>query len=408
MTKKSDPQFAGLAWSLGATAITAAASFAAAAIVARSLGPTGRGAVAIIQVAVSYAHVAFYLSLPESCAVLWSRHSRRGGIRTGIAAAATSGIASIALGIAGWATAAPESANGEWGSFLLGIGMIPFWNASVAMSLSAAGAGRVRTFHLTRSLQPLAQAGLVSVAMIWGGRSVGAFFAAALASHLLATPVIAMSAFRADHTVFARSEFSLRNLLQIGWGLHLGLVLAVVAGKVEQAVGAVLLGPRELGIYTVALSYSGAVSIVTGAVSQEVLAQSILGGRRIEKGTAKKRTALFPGVLLLAIASAAILPIAKVTLAPLFGAAYAEALNCIPFLAIGACGNGVALVLSNIAKGRGDGRVGAAAGLGGVVSLLAAIVLAERGAVGLAAANGLGGMASMVAAALFHWRRAAD
>lgn len=242
--------------------VLAPLQFAIAVIVARVVGPEGKGALALLTGLTAILSSLIAFGVPSGAAALYPRdaHSKASVVATSFALTlAASGLLLGLYFVAGDALLAPvltrtdlESLEASW-ILLTVLTVVPTALAAVAdVILIAANAMRV---YAVRS----ATAGMLTVALTWlWTLQLGWGVTGALASYpVAATAGLALFARwwwgQPDLSGFRVDLACARSLLRIGVQQHVVAIIALVAKRIDVLLLATMLGLAEAGIYAAAI-----------------------------------------------------------------------------------------------------------------------------------------------------------
>lgn len=348
---------------------------AASILAARLLGPQGRGQLAAIVVWVALAATLGDLGISQACSYYSAKRPREAGMITGTAIALSIAAAAILLAL-----------FQPFGSRIFGrelAGAARFYLFSVPVSMATTclttmmlGLGYFRRFNLIKMVQAAGYLAGIGSAWAMGSADVGGilngilFFqvVAAVAALCCAVTVVPFATWGA-------SVAMARELLSYGFRTYAGNLFWLANGRLDQALLAWLAPIQDLGVYAVAVSYSGLLFGISGAVATVTFSRAARA-RSVEAG----RLELWRGLRLL---GALTLPLAAVmawlsryAITTVYGKAFADA--CLPanILLLGGLFLGVNYVSSNCM--RADGRPGSPglAEAGGLIVTVAALPFA--------------------------------
>jgi len=359
------------------------------ALVARLLGPQGRGELTAIQTWPSVIATVAMLGLPDALVYTSAREPAQAARRLG-SAMALGLLTSTVLGLVGYAAMplllAAQSPSvvvaARW--FLL---LGPLY-ALVGMPLHPLqGRADFARWNTLRTVPALGWLGVLLVA--WGlderrPQVVAAAYLVFLA--LLCVPVMALVRARLPGR-FSPDPGEWIPLLRYGLPSALAGVPQVVGQRLDQLAMAAFLPTPVLGLYAVAAAWGGAAGPVVGALSAvffPLVAAAPDAKQRSERAVASARAAVlisFPLGGLLFAATPVALPL-------LFGDAYRAALPAALILSAAGTVAGVKGVLANALRGLGRPAavMNAESSSLGVFALLLLLLLRPFGITGAAVA----------------------
>jgi O-antigen/teichoic acid export membrane protein len=369
---KRRPSFFGSAvMTYGANITAAVLSLVNVLIVARALGPVGRGDVAfLITVATMTGQLASF-SVQEAVGNFAGREPE---LRARLAG--TSVVLSIVLGLAGalvvaGAVALFPAVGGEVDRMLLWVTLASLPLVIVRLYLSyllqadyafvvtnAAWISGPATTCLTSAV--LGILGVLTVDI-----AIGAWIAGQ------ALGVVILAVYVARHAGFGRPDRALaRRTLAFGLKLHPTRFMDVGSYRGDQWLLGSIAGSRELGIYSVAVAWAEALFYLPGVL---VLVQRPDLVRAARERAVALVSRVFRVTIMLASAAAAVLIVlAPVLCVWIFGDAFEEAVGQLRVLALAAWGISAVVLLSGamIAQNRP-----LAASASGLVTFLATLAL---------------------------------
>ena len=381
----------------GASGLSIALSLVTSIVVARSLGPEGRGALLVftfwpallvgllglsINEATAY-HVASAAAGPGAGMV---RAFMASGLAIQIAAAAAAAVASLAV--------LPAVLPGAYQAGLAGM----LWYAAAFIPLSALdqhfkavlqGAGRFRALNALRLAQPCAYAfGLLCLAALHGMR-VEAVMAVMIAALAVSA---ASGAWFAGVSLAAASRATVRATLATGWRFHVANVLLFAAAEADKLIVLQIMDNTRIGYYAVATAVSalgsGLVVQSLGQMLTRDMAAASPGPEQRAVFIANSQAAL----VLLAIVNGSAAALAPLWLPVLFGREFEGAVPVAAILLFAGAIKGLRNIMDRAMRAARNTKVGIAGEAAALAALLVAAPLGER-------LGGLEGFAWGIAAA---------
>ena len=394
-----------LVQTLGANLALALLGFITGPLVARLLGPGGRGELAAIQTLPSFIASLAMLGLPDAVVYFSAREPGQAGTfwlsGTTLSLLAAPVFFGVGYAIMPLALAAQSPSTIAAGRvYLL---LIPVFALSGMALQTLRGRRDLLAWNLFRIAPGLCWLALLLFVATGHGRSAPGW----LATHylviqgLLIVPVVLLvmrrirGPFRPQASVF-------RPMLRFGLPSVGGSVPQALNQRLDQMLMAALLGPHALGLYAVAVTWSSAMSPALSAFGMvafpHVAAQT--------SDESKAHSALL--TTRLASLAAACLTVVLYAVTPLFlplifGADFGESVMSARILVVAAGFLGLSLVLEDTLRGLGQPTAvlkSEAIGLVFTVALLA-VLLGPLGIVGAAIASLCG--YSATAAVLIHY-----
>ncbi|MCI0499414.1 MAG: oligosaccharide flippase family protein, partial [Planctomycetales bacterium] len=249
-------------------------------LVARMLGPVGRGEYAAVilwpQLFGSFGVVGIYIAIGRIAA---KTEDYGGLVRSGVVLTlVTSAISGIACYIA-----LPWLLPTEEGHLIplarLFILVIPMVRLILNLNAIDQGRGDFKQFNLIRSFMNPVYVMLLAVLWLLGIKEVRWCVITLIVGYSAPVAVWLMTAFK--RYSFIGHLYSLKNIVIHSLPFSLAGIFQVLYMQVDKALLLWLLGTRDLGLYTVALSASSVVGSITssaGMVSFTMAAQADHGG----------------------------------------------------------------------------------------------------------------------------------
>ena len=347
-------------------------SLATNVILARTLGPEGRGiyAVAVLVPAL----ISLFLQLGLQQANVY--HFSKGLIEADELLGHATALALLlgAVGFAGVcvyvvATGSGRFAGIDAGYVLLSSTSLPFLLVTVFLQGILNGAERFRQYNLVLLTQYAAPTPALAVAMIaFRGSALAAVAAWTVAA--VVTALVAMHGAAALGRMWPRlSVGSLRKLLRFGLIGYMTSLTSFVNYRFDVLIVNLFAGAREVGLYAVGTGLAEAVWYVANAagivLAPKVAASEQTEGDRMTEGVCRVVTGL-------ALAAAVVLAIAAPFAVVLFfGQAFAESAWAVWLLLPGIVTFSVARVISMYLLGRNQLKVDLVASTIGLIVTLA-------------------------------------
>jgi O-antigen/teichoic acid export membrane protein len=347
---------------IGSTIVTLAIGYVASIVLARSLGPAGRGLVAVIQSDVVLVVALAGLGTPTAITYFASRRERFQPALSGFALVFACGLAALsALGVligGGW-LADNQGEGFEPRLWWLGAALIPlmYYEYFVASLLNAR-----RAYGMQNTLNILGRVGTLTATLSlvtglgWG--VAGGLVAAAMISLVRiagCVPLVARIGLRVPsaHIVWAT--------LHYGWRVAIGQLFRYFSGRFDILVLSLLAPLSTVGYYAIAQTVAEIVLIIPQSFGWVVLPMVAAG----EAHRAAPALRLVGTLGLLGVAVVSILGPALILLG--FGAAFRPALTPFFILLPGIWMLGLANICGSVLSGKK--RPGSASVLAGGAAL---------------------------------------
>jgi antigen flippase len=337
-------------------------------LLARVLGPEGRGVLASAVVWASIAVVVAAVGIPESLVyhIAQDARSARAWLRGGLGITMLAGI--FATPLSAWAGYA-FSPQGAKLPALVYAGFIPLSLASACLTAVVLG---LRQYPRYNALRVLIQAvtAILLLALAGAGRlspltAVSAYIVAEGIQVLVTVWVVRT----VPRCVTPPPELR-KRLTRYGLRVNLGVLSGVAADRGQIVVLVALVSTTDLGLYVAALAFAGLVLVVGQAVNSIALAELSSSGRAFDSQVVLR---LWRRTLLASSAVAAVVALAAgPVVAILLGKAYDASVPLLRLLLIVAVVNSGNRVFNASARAAGaPGRASINEIAGGVVGLMA-------------------------------------
>ncbi|MGE0723010.1 MAG: oligosaccharide flippase family protein [Alphaproteobacteria bacterium] len=375
--------------SFATTGAVQLSGLAIAIMVARLLGPEGRGEVALVLLYPMLLHALLGAAVNE--AIVFRSARGEGAIdrlgRTAAVLAVAIGMLGVGLG---W-LAIPRLYDGQRPEVVAAariyLAMIPL--SLVGLFLSSLFQGRLEygiwnAIRLTTTLVTLAGIGILA----WtAAASVTAVVLAYLAG-FLAAAVLAIGLASARGWIGVGADRTeVRALLRFAAPLMLAVAIQVASDRLDQLAIANLLPPAELGLYVAAIGLGGIAMVPAATLANVGYPRIAAADTAAARGLVVERY-LRAALGLAAGLTAILLAVGDRLIVALFGAAFAPATPILRWYALGATLMAGRVVLAQAVKASGRPSAALAAdliGLGASAAMLVAL-LPALGAVGAAIA----------------------
>ena len=335
---------------LGSQALTGVLNFVAAVVVARALGPGGRGTVAV-ALALMLALVQLgSLGVTAAAPALAARDQSRAGELATIGVS----IAWVSGGLLGAAVLAVNAvdhallAGLSWWELGLVAIALPCALGAVLLQGVLLGQGRALAYNLVALLSTAGSVALLAVAATVGHLDPAAALAVIVAQYPASAAVSLVLLARSRPARWLPARTLWRELIVLGVRSYAGTVLSFLVIRLDLLLVNAYLGRRQAGFYSVAVVIAEAICLVPSAVAINVLP-------RVARGATAAQTAQV--VRLLAIVYAAACLVLAAVQRPLitivFGARFGPSVTMVYWLLPGIYCLGLLLVLSSHFAGRG-------------------------------------------------------
>lgn len=260
-----------------ANVLNAAGGFVTGPLLARALGASGRGDLQAVIVPLSLVPAVLGLGIPAFA----YRTLPRG--RTAAEVIGSLGLPLLVIGLVAAAAAVPVADSLAAGRttvrtwLIIGLLATPLVLLVSLMSSSLAALERWRAVVAMTAI-PFAVPFVATIVLFVSGHlTVATAAAAAIAAAVLALVPAVPLLIRARRPVFRLSLA--RGGLDFGLKSWLGGLAVTANARLDQVLMITLVSSRQLGLYAVAATISGAFGLVTGAVSPPLMARIASGER---------------------------------------------------------------------------------------------------------------------------------
>ncbi len=385
----------------GANATAAVLSLVNVLIVARALGPVGRGDVAFLITVATMTGQLASISVQEALSNLAGKEP---ALRPRLAGTAV--VLSIVLGLAGGlvvvgAVSLFPAVGGEVDRALLYITLasLPLVIVRVYFSFMLQADYAFVITNAAWVSGPATTALTSAILGILGVLTVGIAVGAWIAGQALGVIIMSIYVFR--HAGFGRPDPALaRRTLGFGVRLHGSRLMEVGTYRGDQWLVGSISGSRELGVYSVAVAWAEALFYLPGVLT---LVQRPDLVRATREGAVTLVSRVFRvAVVLAATAAAVLIVIAPILCVTIFGADFEGAVSELRLLALAAFGICATVLLSGALISQNHPLAATAIGLVTFVSTMVASVLliplhgGEGAALARTLAYTLGGVAAML------------
>ena len=380
---------------------------AAVLLLARALGPTGRGTVAFVTVSALVTPRVALLGAGEAGKVLAAtRPAARAKVLANLALmtlAAAVGGAGITVATLILLPGVRPAGVGEAELALLAAGIVAVAGNWAAASFLQ-GRGRFRSFTRIVAVAPWLYAGLLAVEWSREDLTVPAALGAWVIAQAVATALLWVVCVR-DAGLARPDRRLLRESVAFGLQAWIGGLAYLLNARVDQIIVGVIASEATLGVYAVAVNASEVLYLLPAAVAAALL-PAVARGSDAER--AERTMRIFRAVVLVTAAGAGLAALIGPLLLPLaFGSAYHASVA--PFLLLLPSAVGFAAI-SVFSSALLAGSAPALSSAGPLVSLVVGVVLdltlvpaggASGAAIAASVALLCGGMTAVLA---FHSR----
>jgi O-antigen/teichoic acid export membrane protein len=327
---------------VGFDALVLATNLATGIIVARALGPSGRGEIAAILLLVQLAGWFFSLGATEAIAFRQSKRPDDGGrlLGTWLAFMVPLGILALVVGEALVSTLLAAQADAVQDSARLYLLLVVPVLLQAVLNGLLLGDHDFLFYNVVRLLSPLAIA--IAYVVLWATDSltVDAALIVNGAATILALVLLALRCLQ--RVGLARPDFAL--VRETGWygaRAHGGSMAGLVNARLDLLIIPAILGATSVGLYSVATNVVGVIGTLTGSVALIALP---IAAR--QEGTVRTVVRTLHATLLIGLAIAIpLVLLADIALELVYGAAFEDAATALRILLPGEVLDAAAMVL---------------------------------------------------------------
>ena len=376
-------------------------------LVARLLGPDGRGRLAALTL--WPVALGFVLSLGIERTVVFFGAKRRDELSAVAGAALVFAVAhSFIVAALGFCTI-PHLLRGygrntvAWS--LIYLLYVPLTHAVILPAALLLGTLRTRHFNICRVIPGALYAlgtvclyvlHVASIGVIVSVQIIGCLVAAAVANYMLAQVV---------RPAWVWQWGTLGNMLNYGSRTHIGQLSSYMNQRLDQLLLTLFLKGPDVGIYVAAVAFAEALAVIPRAIGTVTLAQGSNtdragASRWVRRSVVASSLYLLPAVILLWFLSPYVIP-------GLLGPAFAPAVGPCRILSLGACASGLATVLYEAARSINRPEIASYAELLGLVIMVAllTILLKPYGVIGAALASTAASISALAFTVAFAFLR---
>ncbi|WP_223883988.1 oligosaccharide flippase family protein [Pseudarthrobacter sp. BIM B-2242] len=335
-------------------------------ILARALGPDGRGQFASIMEPITLAGAVASLGIPAAVAYFSAKGARAGSVyRRGIVLAIVPAVLTF-IGMCIYAGEVSRQQNLPLGSLILCWAII-FPSAVIQIRRGFwQGQGRWRKLDAERFSFALLRFAVVVVLAFLGIAYAPSFALGSLAAFCVAALILWTPG---SGVVFGRGRIRYAEVAKYSLGASLGTIAIVANNRLDQVLLPLVSPSRELGYYSIAVTVAEVPLIFGALAARNALHES-------GKGASTLQVAKAVGPFLVAaVGASAILATIAPGLVPLFfGASFVPSVASVQVLVIGTGFACISMTLISIIAGRGKPAMSSLIPLGGLLVTIAGFI----------------------------------
>lgn len=322
----------------GTNVTVAVLSFLSVLIVARSLGPTGRGEVAFLMTAAYLTSQISTMGVPQALVNRAAADPHEAGALAGAAlrfAGALGGIAA-AIVFAGLTAFTGLAAGTSTSLQILALCVVPVMALGAHLQQLTLAHYHFRTNNLIGLVTPSTTVVVNGAFALAGGLTVGTALGAWVAGQTMAAALFALHTHR-NLSGFGRPPSGMaRELVAFGVRAHPGVVMTLGNYRLDQWILGAIGGARELGIYTVAVAWAEALFFLPTALMFVQRADLV---RASPEGAGDYASRTFRlTVVATAVMGAVMIAAAPLLISVIFGARFSGAVPELRVLVLGTFG----------------------------------------------------------------------
>ena len=395
------------------TAATAAANLVIAVfgmvtgiVAARLLGPHGRGELAAIQTTPSFVASLAMVGLPDALTYYSAQNPEQAGRYLGTASVCALAT-SVPFMIGGYLAMpallhAQDSvviSSARW--YLL---IAPIWALCGMLAPSVRGVGDFAGWNVMRLMVPLCAIAVLLIAWLVGDTTARFIAFGNLGFNALLLAPLFWLVRRRITGSYLPERTRVRPLIQYGLPCAMTGLPQILNLRLDQMLMAAIVAPRALGLYVVAVAWSGAVSPLLNSVGAAIL-PSVASAESRDLAVARLIQGVKAACVLAVLVCAAMVTVTPVAVVFLFGPIYRGAVPAALVLVPAAGVLGINLALQESVRGLGFPYTVLRAELFGlaITGLSLAVMLRPLGILGAAISSLLGYstvMAALVTSAM--------
>lgn len=391
----------------GANVAGAVLSLLSVLIIARALGAEGRGNVAYLTALAWFTASMATVGLQEANANFAASDpaARRALATNSVVLSLVFGGAAIAILAA--LTAVVPAVAGEADPALrwVTLAFVPVLILQICLRMLVQADYGFTVSNVAYLIGPVLNAGLNGAFALFGALTVGTAVATWIAGQALGAAVLAWYV-TARLAGFGRPDGALaRRSVRFGARAHVGRVMQLGNYRLDQVLLGAIAGPRELGLYSVAVAWAEALWFLPTTLSY-VQRPDLVRARSPREAARQAARAFRATAGLTAICALVMVVAAPLLCTVLFGSEFAGSVDDLRVLVAGALGMVALKLLGTALVARGHpGRQSVAIGTGFVVTIVGcALLIAPLGGLGAALASTLAYTASGIVVTIIFLR----
>jgi O-antigen/teichoic acid export membrane protein len=394
--------FAAAAFTYGTNVAVAVLSLANVLVVARTLGPSGRGGVAFLTAIAWFTSNLATFGVQEANANLAGAEptSRRSLATNSLLFALLFGIGAAAFLVGLIALFPGVGGDSSSGLRWLAFGSLPILVLGIYLRFLVQADYGFGVTNAAWLITPVANVGMNGLLAAFGVLSVGTAVATWIAGQTLATLLLLAHVGR-RLAGFGRPDLRLaRRALRFGLQSHAGRVMLLGNYRLDQWLLGAIAGSRELGLYSVAVAWAEALWFLPTTLSAVQRPDLV---RAAKREAARLSTLIFrAAVVLTLVSSAAMLLLAPFLCVTIFGDEFRGSIIDLRILILGSLGVVALKLLGNALTAQARPVLASTAiGAGFVATIvLDVILIPPYGGLGAAIASSLaytaGGLAIVI------------
>ncbi len=338
VSEKRSASAASVLTTFGTNIAVAALSFFSVLIVARSLGPTGRGQVAFLTTVAYLTSQISTMGVPQALVNRAAANPRESGALAGASLrfASILGGASAALVFVGMSAFTSLAAGTSVPLQVVALCSVPVLALSAHLQQLALAHYNFRTNNLISLVTPAVTVVVNGALAVAGKLTVGSALGAWVAGQTMATILFAWHTHR-NLSGFDRPPKGMaRELVSFGARAHPGAVMTLGNYRLDQGILGAIGGAKELGIYSVAVAWAEALFFLPTALMYVLRADLV---RASHEGAGENASRTFRlTVIVTAVMGAVMIAVAPLLVTKVFGTRFSGAVPELRVLVLGTFG----------------------------------------------------------------------
>jgi O-antigen/teichoic acid export membrane protein len=326
-------------------------------LLARALGPAGRGELAAIQTWPTFLAGFAMLGIPDALVYFAARQPTTAGryLTTSMLTGLVASIPAAAVGFMLMAQLLAAQSQAIVTGAQTYLWLLPLYALTGMLLQPLRGVNDMTAWNLLRPLPGLGWIAVIVIAIAAGNATPNALAVGNLAVLTLVAIPMGYVVKHRLHGSFLPSTTLVAPMLRYGLPTMLARIPATLNLRLDQLLMVAWVDSRLLGLYVVGVSWSTAVSPLISTLAQTLLPRVAGAGSTVQQHTLLSQGTRM-GLLLAVIAAVPVALLTPVVIMLLFGTEYADAVPAAVILSLAAGADGYKQVLSSGAMSLGSPR----------------------------------------------------